>query len=163
MLSSSFTPAMIGWLAACVVFVAVEALTTGLTSVWFALGSLAGLICAMLDAPLWLQLLSFLLISVAALLFTRPLVKKYVNSRKKATNADSCVGKTALVTERIDNLAGTGAVKLDGKIWTARTLSGAAAVAGETVLVREIRGVKLMVEKTEQTCAASSPSCRQNV
>ena len=149
MFSVPLSFAAIGWFAACIVFALVEALTTGLASIWFALGSLAALVCALLGAPLWLQLLWFLAVSLAALVVTRPLVKKYINNRKKATNADSAVGRCALVTETIDELAGTGAVKLDGKVWTARTLSGCVAAPGEKVVVREIRGVKLMVEPAE--------------
>ena len=149
MFSGSLNIAVVSWIVAIVVFLIVEALTTGLASIWFALGGLAGLICALLGAPVWLQLLWFLAISIAALFLTRPLVKKYVNGRRKATNADSSVGKLAAVTETIDNLAGTGAVKLDGKVWTARSVDGQVFQPGEHVLVRDIQGVKLMVEKAQ--------------
>ena len=146
MFLSNVNPAVIGWIAACVVFLAVEALTTGLSSIWFALGSAAALVCALLGAPLWLQLVWFLIVSVAALYFTRPLVKKYINNRARATNADFSLGRTAVVIEAIDNLAGTGAARLDGKVWTARSFSGAPIPVGTQVTVREIQGVKLMVE-----------------
>lgn len=150
MLSTSLNITVIGWIAAVVVFLIVEAVTTGLASIWFALGAVAGLICALVGAPIWLQLLWFFAISIAALVLTRPLVKKYVNGKRKATNADSSVGKTAVVTEPIDNLAGTGAVKLDGKIWTARSVNGETFPPDTHVIVRDIQGVKLMVEKADQ-------------
>ena len=126
------------WVVALVVFLIVEAVTAGLVSIWFVFGSLVALICAALGAAVWLQIFWFVIVSVATLVLTRPLVKRYVDSRSVATNADRSIGRAAVVTERIDNLAATGAVKLDGVVWTARSTDDAVA----------IEGVKLIVERT---------------
>lgn len=137
------------WVAALVVFLIVEAVTAGLVSIWFVFGSLVALICAALGAAVWLQIFWFVIVSVVTLVLTRPLVKRYVDSRSVATNADRCIGRTAVVTERIDNLAAAGAVKLDGVVWTARSTDDAVAIeSGERVTVRAIEGVKLIVERT---------------
>lgn len=137
------------WAAALVVFLIVEAVTAGLVSIWFVFGSLVALICAALGAAVWLQIFWFVIVSVATLVLTRPLVKRYVDSRSVATNADRSIGRAAVVTERIDNLAATGAVKLDGVVWTARSTDDAVAIeTGERVTVRAIEGVKLIVERT---------------
>lgn len=137
------------WVAALVVFLIVEAVTAGLVSIWFVFGSLVALICAALGAAVWLQIFWFVIVSVATLVLTRPLVKRYVDSRSVATNADRSIGRTAVVTERIDNLAAAGAVKLDGVVWTARSTDDAVAIeTGERVTVRAIEGVKLIVERT---------------
>ena len=137
------------WAAALVVFLIVEAVTAGLVSIWFVFGSLVALICAALGAAVWLQIFWFVIVSVATLVLTRPLVKRYVDSRSVATNADRSIGRTAVVTERIDNLAATGAVKLDGVVWTARSTDDAVAIeTGERVTVRAIEGVKLIVERS---------------
>ena len=137
------------WVAALVVFLIVEAVTAGLVSIWFVFGSLVALICAALGAAVWLQIFWFVIVSVATLVLTRPLVKRYVDSRSVATNADRSIGRTAVVTERIDNLAATGAVKLDGVVWTARSTNDAVAIeTGERVTVRAIEGVKLIVERS---------------
>ncbi len=137
------------WVAALVVFLIVEAVTAGLVSIWFVFGSLVALICAALGAAVWLQIFWFVIVSVATLVLTRPLVKRYVDSRSVATNADRSIGRAAVVTERIDNLAATGAVKLDGVVWTARSTDDAVAIeAGERVTVRAIEGVKLIVERS---------------
>ena len=137
------------WVAALVVFLIVEAVTAGLVSIWFVFGSLVALICAALGAAVWLQIFWFVIVSVATLVLTRPLVKRYVDSRSVATNADRSIGRAAVVTERIDNLAATGAVQLDGVVWTARSTDDAVAIeAGERVTVRAIEGVKLIVERT---------------
>ena len=137
------------WVAALVVFLIVEAVTAGLVSIWFVFGSLVALICAALGAAVWLQIFWFVIVSVATLVLTRPLVKRYVDSRSVATNADRSIGRAAVVTERIDNLAATGAVKLDGVGWTARSTDDAVAIeTGERVTVRAIEGVKLIVERS---------------
>ena len=134
------------WVAALVVFLIVEAVTAGLVSIWFVFGSLVALICAALGAAVWLQIFWFVIVSVATLVLTRPLVKRYVDSRSVATNADRSIGRAAVVTERIDNLAATGAVKLDGVVWTARSTDDAVAIeTGERVTVRDIEGEKLNV------------------
>ena len=139
------------WGAALVVFLIVEAVTAGLVSIWFVFGSFVALICAALGAAVWLQIFWFVIVSVATLVLTRPLVKRYVDSRSVATNADRSIGRAAVVTERIDNLAATGAVKLDGVVWTARSTDDAVAIeTGERVTVRAIEGVKLIVERAGQ-------------
>lgn len=136
------------WVVALVVFLIVEAVTAGLVSIWFVFGSLVALICAALGAAVWLQIFWFVIVSVATLVLTRPLVKRYVDSRSVATNADRSIGRAAVVTERIDNLAATGAVKLDGVVWTARSTDDAVAIeTGERVTIRAIEGVKLIVER----------------
>ena len=137
------------WVVALVVFLIVEAVPAGLVSIWFVFGSLVALICAALGAAVWLQIFWFVIVSVATLVLTRPLVKRYVDSRSVATNADRSIGRAAVVTERIDNLAATGAVKLDGVVWTARSTDDAVAIeTGERVTVRAIEGVKRSVERS---------------
>ncbi len=147
---------VIFWAVAVVAFVILELATVGLASIWFALGALCALIAALLGAPLWLQIVWFVIVSVATLLLTRPLAKKYINNKTMATNADRVIGSRAVVKERIDELAGTGAVLADGKMWSARTEDGSTAEPGQIVTVREIRGVKLIVDTCD--AAEASPS-----
>ena len=136
------------WLIAMIVLLIVEAAVPGLISIWFALGALAALIAAILHAPMWLQLAWFFVVSVAALALTRPLARKYVNSRVKPTNADMILGRECVVTEEIDNIRGTGAVTVGGKIWTARMENdGETADVGEVLKTLRIEGVKLIVSK----------------
>ena len=136
------------WLIAMAVFLIVEGIIPGLVSIWFAVGALAALLAAMVGAPLWLQVVWFVLESIAALALTRPLAKKYVNGRVTPTNADRILGKECVVRETIDNLRGTGTVAVDGKVWTARMLNeDETAREGEIVIARRIDGVKLIVER----------------
>ena len=137
------------WGAAAAVLVIIELATVGLASIWFAIGALCALIAAALGAPLWLQIVWFALVSVATLFLTRPLALKYVNARAQPTNADRLLGAEAVVREAIDNLSGAGAVYADGKIWSARSFAGNAIPKGCRVRIREIQGVKLIVEALE--------------
>ena len=135
------------WVVLMIGFLIVEGVAPGLVSIWFALGALAALISALLGAPVWLQALWFVLVSVLALVATRPLAKKYVNSRTQATNADMLIGQECIVTETIDKLRGTGAVSVAGKVWTARTDEPEKIIEEGTVAVVErIEGVKLIVK-----------------
>ena len=140
------------WLVAMIVLLVVEGMAPGLVSIWFALGALAAMISAMLKAPLWLQIVWFVAVSALSLLLTRPLAKKYVNAHTTATNADMAIGRDCVVTEEIDNIRGTGAVTVGGKIWTARMASpDGKAAKGETLKVLRIEGVKLIVEEISKT------------
>ena len=135
------------WLIAMIVLLVVEGLVPGLISIWFALGALAALVSALLNAPLWLQIVWFLAVSIIALALTRPLAKKYINARTQPTNADMMIGKECVVRESIDNVLGTGAVSVDGKVWTARTESDdTKAQEGSRAVVVRIEGVKLIVK-----------------
>ena len=134
------------WLVLMVLLLILEAATAGLTSIWFALGALAALIASFFGGALWLQLVWFFAVSVLTLWLTRPLALKYLNSRRVATNADRVIGAEAVVTEDIDNIAGSGAVHVDGHEWTARSGSGANIAKGAVVRVERIEGVKLIVD-----------------
>ena len=135
------------WTCAIILFLVVEAIVPGLVSIWFAFGSIPALISALFSGPIWLQVALFLVTSVVALILTRPLAKKYVNSRVQATNADMMIGKDCVVKETVDNLQGTGAVSVGGKVWTARTeQDGIVLPEGSVAVVLRIDGVKLIVK-----------------
>lgn len=133
------------WLVAMVLFGVLEAVTVGLTSVWFALGALGALAAAAASAPVIVQIVVFLGVSFLTLLLVRPLAQHYVNDRKVATNADRVIGREAVVTEDIDNIQGKGRVSISGADWTARAEDDRPIPAGSTVRVLRIEGVKVIV------------------
>ncbi len=139
------------WLAALVIFLIAEAMTVGLTSIWFAVGALGALIASQLGAPVWAQIALLLLLSAAALLLLRPLARRYLKPRYSATNADRVIGAEAVVTRQIDNLRGEGQVNVAGQTWTARSVSDAVLPAGTKVTVERIEGVKVFVKEAEKT------------
>lgn len=135
------------WIAATIAFIIVEAVTTQLVTIWFAVGSAAATVAALLKADTLVQLIVFVAVSLIALAITRPLVKKLTKQKFSPTNADRFIGEKAVVTQNIDNIAETGLVKLKGTVWTARTTDSSVIAKGETVTVKAIEGVKLIVEK----------------
>ncbi len=137
---------MIMWLVLLIVFAASEAVTVGLTSIWFAAGALFALIAALLGGPLWVQITLFLAVSLLCLAAVRPLAKKHLNDKVEPTNADRVIGAQAQVTEDIDNVHGKGAVVVRGMTWSARSQDGGPISAGTMVRVLRIEGVKVFVE-----------------
>ena len=142
------------WLALLILFGIGEAATVGLTSIWFAVGSFAALIAALLGAQIWLQAVLFLAVSALTLAAARPLVKKYFTPLHQPTNADRVIGAEAVVTEEINNLLARGAVSVSGLTWSARSCQDTVIPVGTVVRVDRIEGVKLYVfeNKEEVTC-----------
>ena len=133
------------WLILLVAFLVLEAATVTMVSTWFALGSLAALLVSFLNAPVWLQVLVFLVVSAIALSALRPLVRKYITPKITRTNVDAVIGSTGLVTAEIDNISAVGQVKLGAMHWTARSTTGDVIPQGTLVQVDRIEGVKVFV------------------
>lgn len=142
------------WLALLILFAVSEAITVGLTSIWFAAGALAALIAALLGGPFWIQVTLFLAVSLLCLLAVRPLAKRHLNDKVVPTNADRAIGEEAQVTEDIDNVHGKGAVVIRGITWSARSEGGGPISAGTMVRVLRIEGVKVFVEPIAAPVAA---------
>ena len=128
-----FNAGTVVWLGVLVVMLVAEGITAGLVSIWFAAGALAALIVQMLGGWAWLQILVFLLVSLAALLLLRPMARKMLQKDRQATNADRVYEMLGVAETDIDNIEGSGTVKLDGKVWTARSFTGAPIPAGTLV------------------------------
>ena len=139
------------WLVVLVVLVIIELLTMGLTTVWFAGGALIATIATLFNTPFALQVILFLLVSALLLFFTRPLAVKYFNKDRVRTNAESLVGRQAIVISEIDNLQGIGQVNVGGVEWSARTrVDGVKLPVGTVATVLAINGVKLVVEERKE-------------
>ncbi len=139
------------WLIVFVACIVIEIISMGLTTIWFAGGALIAAVAAALGVPLWIQIVLFVLVSLILLYFTRPIAVKYFNKDRIKTNAESLIGKQAIVISEIDNLQGIGQVTVEGKEWTARTVTdGVTLPTGSVVIIRAISGVKLMVEEKPQ-------------
>lgn len=142
----SETGLMILWAILVVAFVVLEGVTVQLVSVWFAAGALAAFIASACKVSFLWQAIIFIAVSLVCLAATRPLVKRFTKSKpQQAMNADRCIGAEAIVTEEINNLMSTGAVKVGGTVWTARAADGGIISAGETVVIEKIEGVKVFV------------------
>ena len=114
------------WLAVIIISVAVEAFTLTLCGIWFAAGGVAALIAASLSVGLMGQWIVFIVFSALLLVLVRPLCRRFLG-----------------------NVLETGAVKINGKIWTARSTTDAQIAIGTRVTVVEIRGVKAIVKPNQ--------------
>lgn len=149
----SFSPDFLNfiWLGIFIILIIIELLTVGLTTIWFAVGSLAALAANELGAGLIIQLIVFLIVSCLLLVFTRPWALKHINRKRIRTNYEKEIGKVILLTERVDNLKETGKSIVDGQEWTVRSKNDEETFeAGEKVVVSSVSGVKLIVEKCKE-------------
>ena len=138
------------WLALLVVFLVVEGVCPfHLVSIWFAVGALAALLIAVLGGAVWLQACVFFVVSCALLAMLWPLVRKFLNPRLTATNVDSVIGSTGMVTGDIDNVLAQGQVKLGAMYWSARSTSGDPIAEGTRIRVDRVEGVKVFVSPVE--------------
>ena len=137
---------MIFWIVLLVLLIIIEAVTAQLVTIWFAAGAAAALVSELCGLKPWLQWVIFIAVSAVALIATRPLVKKMTKKNVQPTNADRCVGQTAVVIEDIDNIEGKGQVHVNGVTWTARSSDGTVFRKDERVTVERIDGVKLIVK-----------------
>lgn len=136
------------WLGVTVAAIVIEASTFALVAVWFIPSALISLLLSIFKLPLWLQVTVFLASSVLLMIFLKPFVKKVLKVNYSPTNADTVIGKTGTVIEKIDNVAATGAVKIDGKVWTARSERDNITIdEGTLVKAMAIEGVKLICKK----------------
>lgn len=135
------------WLIALAVFLVIEIITLGLTTIWFAGGALVAFLLSLVSDSFVLELVLFLVVSFVLLFFTRPIAQKYFNRQRIKTNYESLIGRDGKVIERIDNFNNTGQVVVGGLEWTARALGSQDIIEpGERVVIREVSGVKLIVE-----------------
>jgi len=138
------------WLALMIIFAVIEGFTMGLTTIWFALGALVMIFISFLPIPIVFQVMIFLVISTAFLIFTRPLAIKKFKTGKVKTNVDSLIGKNAIVTKKITEFE-KGEIKLNGQIWSARTENGIVLDEGVKCTVMRIEGVQAIVNVLEET------------
>lgn len=144
------------WLSAMVLFLIVEAGTIALVSIWFAGGALLALIASLLGASMPVQITLFVLSSALLLALMWPLAKRQRSKKHARTNADRLLGQEVLVTEAIDNLKETGAIKVNGVLWTAKSSGGETISIGSLVRIDRIEGAKVYVTPVKTAAEISS-------
>ena len=133
------------WLIAMVIFMAAEAMTVSLVSIWFAVGALGAIIVALTGGGLTFQVTVFLALAVVLLLSLRGIVRKHFTPRITRTNVDSVIGATGVVVTPVNNIAALGQVQIGGVEWSARSSDNSHIPAGTLVKVERIEGVKVFV------------------
>lgn len=138
------------WLIALAVFLVFEIATLGLTTIWFSGGALIAFLISLFMDNFVAELVVFLVVSFVLLFFTRPVAAKYFNKQRTKTNYESLIGKEAKITIKVDNINASGQAVLNGQEWAARSVDDSVIEPGERVIVRNISGVKLIVEVEEE-------------
>lgn len=134
------------WLIVAGICFVIESFTIGFLVFWFGIGALAALVASLFISNIWIQSLIFIIVSSLLLIFTKPLVKKFVKEKDIIpTNVYSIIGKEGIVVEKIDTINGVGKVKVNGELWSATSLEN--IEKGTKVKVLKVNGVKLEVEK----------------
>jgi membrane protein implicated in regulation of membrane protease activity len=136
------------WLAIAIFFLIIESITVELISIWFTGGSLIALIVSLIVPELGWQIAAFCVSSILLIIFTRPIVARYLKRNESKTNVDSLIGGIATVTKDIlpDD---RGEVKVNGQYWLAISSENVLIESGNKVSILAIEGAKLIVKKYE--------------
>ena len=133
------------WLIIALIMLIVEALTAGLTTIWFAGGAFAALVCALLDLPTAVQIVIFFIVSICLLVFTRKIFVEKLKTGSQKTNVDAMIGERAIVEAAIPAY-GVGQVKVGSQVWSAVCEKPDMEIeAGKLVKIHAIEGVKVIV------------------
>ncbi len=142
------------WLVLLVVLIVIELATMGLTTIWFACGSLVAAIASGFGAPIYVQLILMVVVSVIMLMFTRPVAMKHFNNDREKTNVEAMAGRKAIVTGDINNIEGIGQVSVSGQLWTARAENDSMFIKKASVVeILSVSGVKLIVRPVKDQTA----------
>lgn len=139
------------WLIVLAILLIIEAITVGLTTIWFAGGALTAAIASELGAGILVQWILFLIVSLILLIFTRPIAVRYMNKGISRTNINSMIGKRAVVIQKISNLEQSGQVRINDVEWMARCASDGTIIQEHAIVVIEdVQGVKLIVREEKE-------------
>ena len=136
------------WLIAAGVFFIIEMATIGFLVFWLGIGALLAMVTSFVTDSIFIQALVFVVTSTLLLIFTRPLVDKFIKTPKELkTNAYSIIGKKAIVISKINNIEGVGQIKIDGDVWSAKSFDDEDIPEDTEVEIIEIDGVKAVVKR----------------
>ena len=136
------------WLIAAGVFFIIEMATIGFLVFWLGIGALLAMVTSFVTDSIFIQALVFVVTSTLLLIFTRPLVDKFIKTPKELkTNAYSIIGKKAIVISKINNIEGIGQIKIDGEVWSAKSFDDEDIPEDTEVEITEIDGVKAVVKR----------------
>ncbi len=135
------------WMAFIILFLIVELITVGLTTIWLAGGAAVAFILASMGANFLWQLASFFIVSFLLIYFTRPWALKRFNPLRTKTNSEGLIGEIVKITRCVDNRAAKGTALVNGLEWSARAVSDDMIIKEDTLVkIVRIEGVKLIVE-----------------
>lgn len=140
------------WLIAAGVFFIIEMATIGFLVFWLGIGAILAMITSFITDSVLIQLLVFVVTSIILLIFTRPLLNKFIKSTKDVkTNAYSIIGKKGIVVLDINNTDGSGQIKVNGEVWSAKSDTDEIILQNTKIEVVDIDGVKAVVRRINTT------------
>lgn len=148
--SSSFFSAWVIWVIVALFFIIFEIFTAGFAVACFSVGAVAAAIGAALGLGLAWQLVLFSVFTIVAFVTVRPFMLKHFyksDEAQRKSNVDALIGRTAKVTEEINNAEGKGRVAIDGDDWRAISSDAAVIAEGEKVRVEKVESIVLTVSK----------------
>lgn len=135
------------WLIAAGIFFIIEMATIGFLVFWLGIGALLAMVTSFITDSILIQSIVFIISSTLLLIFTRPLVDKFIKVPKEVkTNAYSIIGKKGIVISKINNIEGVGQIKIDGDVWSAKSATDEDIPENTEVEIVEIDGVKAVVK-----------------
>ena len=135
------------WVALIALAIVVELLTDQLIAIWFVPGAIISIVLDFCSVDVLWQVAAFLVVSAIGVFVSQKYLRKYVKAVAK-TNIEAIIGEKCIVTEKIDNFAGAGQVKVKGQIWSARGVEEDALFeSGEILTIVAVEGVKLICKK----------------
>jgi membrane protein implicated in regulation of membrane protease activity len=164
-LGSRGSKVTVAWIAVALVFSIIEVATVSLFAGFVALGAFGAAVAAFSGLGPIEQALVFAIVSLTGIgLVRRPLLH-YLQRRPHLTHSGSAslVGQTALVVDPIRGSHERGHVRLQGEDWPALCRDGGRAEAGESVLVVEIRGATLLVDRVGTSPDGLQPSPERSI
>lgn len=136
------------WLAVIVLAIVAEVFTEQLISIWFVPGAIISLVLDIFDVKFYIQLIVVLVLAAIGIVFAKTILKGLMPGEIARTNIDAIIGERCVVTEKIDNYAGCGQVKIKGQIWSARGIDeNDVFESGDVLQVVAIEGVKVICKK----------------
>ena len=137
------------WLIAAGVFFVAEIFTAGFLIFWLGVAALVSMIISFFISNVIIQGTVFVILSGILMFLTRPLVDRFITKPddKVATNAYSIIGKRGIVTKEINEISGTGQIKVGTEVWSAKSYDSSKIEEGSEVEINSINGVKAVVTK----------------
>ncbi len=144
------------WLIAAGIFFIIEMATIGFLVFWLGIGAILAMLTSFITDSILIQSLVFVITSTLLLIFTRPLVDKFIKVPKEIkTNAYSIIGKKGIVISKINNIEGTGQIKIGGEVWSAKSFENEDIPENTEIEIVEIDGVKAVVKEIKNNSTVS--------
>ncbi len=132
------------WIILIIFLTIIEIVTINLVTIWYVASAILALILSFFTNNFTIQFAVFVIFGTIFLLTTKKTFDRLLKEKREKTNLDRVVGMTGIVTEEITKTK-NGAVKVDGKVWTAQ--ADKKIKVDSIVKILEINSTKLKVEE----------------